>query len=98
MFGETAGWERPNWFANPGQAKEYEYSYGKQNWNDNMVAECLGVRNAVGLFDQTSFAKFTVEGPEALDVLNTVSVAQIDAPVRQIGLHAMVQRQGRHRS
>ena len=81
VFGETAGWERPNWFANPGQTKAYEYSYGKQNWNDNMVAECLGVRNAVGLFDQTSFAKFTVEGPDALDVLDTISVAQIDAPI-----------------
>ncbi len=81
VFGETAGWERPNWFADPGQVKEYEYSYGKQNWNDNMVGECLGVRNAVGLFDQTSFAKFTVEGADALDVLNTISVAQIDAPI-----------------
>ncbi|MDE0066022.1 MAG: FAD-dependent oxidoreductase [Acidimicrobiaceae bacterium] len=81
VFGETAGWERPNWYARDGQAREYEYSYGKQNWHDNMVAECLGVREAVGLFDQTSFAKFTVSGPDALAVLNTVSVADIDAPI-----------------
>jgi heterotetrameric sarcosine oxidase gamma subunit len=80
VFGETAGWERPNWFADRGQTKEYEYSYGKQNWHDNMVRECLGVREAVGLFDQSSFAKFVVEGPDALDVLNTVSVAEIDTP------------------
>ena len=26
VFGETAGWERPNWFAVDGQAKEYDYS------------------------------------------------------------------------
>ncbi|MXW76447.1 MAG: FAD-dependent oxidoreductase [Acidimicrobiaceae bacterium] len=81
VFGETAGWERPNWYARDGQAREYEYSYGKQNWHDNMVAECLGVRETVGLFDQTSFAKFTVTGPDALAVLNTVSVADIDAPI-----------------
>ena len=81
VFGETAGWERPNWFANKGQAREYEYSYGKQNWQDNMVAECMGVREAVGVFDQTSFAKFVVEGPDALEVLNTISVANIDAPI-----------------
>jgi len=81
VFGETAGWERPNWYADPGQAKEYEYSYGKQNWHDNMMRECLGVREAVGLFDQTSFAKFIVEGPDALEVLNRVSVAQVDAPI-----------------
>ncbi len=81
VFGETAGWERPNWYARAGQTAEYEYSYGKQNWHDNMVQECLGVRETVGLFDQTSFAKFTVAGPDALAVLNTVSVADIDAPI-----------------
>ncbi len=81
VFGETAGWERPNWYANDGQSREYEYSYGKQNWHDNMVAECLGVRQAVGLFDQTSFAKFMVEGPDALQVLNTISVAEVDVPL-----------------
>ncbi|MFT5203604.1 MAG: glycine cleavage system T protein [Candidatus Aldehydirespiratoraceae bacterium] len=81
VFGETAGWERPNWYADAGQAKEYEYSYGKQNWRDNMVRECMGVREQVGLFDQTSFAKFTVEGPDALEVLNTISVADVDAPI-----------------
>ncbi|MDW3219144.1 MAG: FAD-dependent oxidoreductase [Acidimicrobiales bacterium] len=81
VFGELAGWERPNWYANPGQTREYTYSYGKQNWHDNMVRECLGVRETVGLFDQTSFAKFTVEGPDALEVLNRISVADIDAPL-----------------
>jgi len=81
VFGEMVGWERPNWFANEGQAREYEYSYGKQNWHDNMVAECMGVREAVGLFDQTSFAKFVVRGPDALEVLNRLSVADIDAPI-----------------
>ena len=81
VFGETAGWERPNWYAREGQAREYQYSYGKQNWHDNMVRECLGVREAVGLFDQTSFAKFTVSGPDALAVLDALSVAAIDAPV-----------------
>ena len=81
VFGETAGWERPNWYANPGQAKEYRYSYGKQNWHENLLAECQGVREAVGLFDQTSFAKFTVVGLDALAVLNRLSVAEIDVPV-----------------
>ncbi|MEM9202443.1 MAG: FAD-dependent oxidoreductase [Actinomycetota bacterium] len=83
VFGETAGWERPNWYADEGQARAYEYSYGKQNWHDNMVRECMGVREAVGLFDQTSFAKFRVEGPDALEVLNHISVANIDAPIHK---------------
>ena len=81
VFGETAGWERPNWYASDGQASEYVYSYGKQNWWANAGEECRSVRERVALFDQTSFAKFTVEGRDALDVLDTLSVARIDAPV-----------------
>tara|TARA_Y100000768_G_scaffold301222_1_gene235021 strand:+ start:5354 stop:7801 length:2448 start_codon:yes stop_codon:yes gene_type:complete len=78
VFGETAGWERPNWFADNDQLREYEYSYGKQNWHDNMRAECEAVRHAVGMFDQSSFAKFLVAGPEALAVLERLSANSID--------------------
>ncbi|MBM45090.1 MAG: FAD-dependent oxidoreductase [Acidimicrobiaceae bacterium] len=78
VFGETAGWERPNWFADNDQLREYEYSYGKQNWHDNMRAECEAVRHAVGMFDQSSFAKFLVAGPEALAVLERLSANSVD--------------------
>ena len=78
VFGETAGWERPNWYANQGQEREYKYSYGKQNWHSNMLAECKAVRETVGVFDQSSFAKFSVKGPDALEVLNVLSANQID--------------------
>ena len=80
VFGETAGWERANWFAEPGQEREYRYSYGKQNWFDNSGRECDAVRNGVAVFDQSSFVKFTVRGPDALEVLDTLSVADIDVP------------------
>ncbi len=84
VWGETAGWERPNWYAEPGQERVYEYSYGKQNWFDNCGAECRAVREAVGLFDQTSFAKFTVDGPDALDVLNQLSANDVDVEVGRV--------------
>ena len=78
VFGETAGWERPNWYANKGQERAYEYSYGKQNWHTNMLTECKTVREAVGVFDQSSFAKFSVTGNDALEVLNSISANEID--------------------
>lgn len=78
VFGEVAGWERPNWYAAPGQLPEYDYSYGKQNWHANMETECRAVRDAVGVFDQSSFAKFRVTGPDALDVLDRLSANAID--------------------
>ncbi len=80
VFGETAGWERPNWFADGGEKPEYEYSWGKQNWIDAAGRDCHAVRNAVGLFDQTSFAKFEVSGPDALEVLNWVCCNDVDVP------------------
>ena len=81
VFGELAGWERPNWYAGDGIDRTYEYSYGKQNWFAASGDECRVVREAVGLFDQTSFANFTVEGPDALAVLNRISANQIDVPI-----------------
>ncbi|MEE9205434.1 MAG: FAD-dependent oxidoreductase, partial [Acidimicrobiia bacterium] len=80
VFGEVAGWERPNWFGVDGQKLAYEYSYGKQNWFEASGSECNAVRNAVGFFDQTCFVKFRVEGPDALTALNEISANQVDVP------------------
>jgi 4-methylaminobutanoate oxidase (formaldehyde-forming) len=83
-MGETAGWERPNWYATPGSLPAYEYSYGRQNWFEACRAECLAVRDQVTLFDQTCFAKFLVQGPGACTVLNRLSTANVDVPVGKI--------------
>jgi hypothetical protein len=77
-MGETAGWERPNWYAPPGVEPEYRYSWGRQNWFEHTAAECRAVRDAVALFDQSSFAKFLVEGRDACAVLNRLSAAEVD--------------------
>jgi hypothetical protein len=65
VFGEVAGWERANWFADPGQAREYRYGWHRQNWFENSRAEHMAVREGVGLFDMTSFGKIRVEGRDA---------------------------------
>ena len=83
-FGETAGWERPNWYAPAGVAPEYRYSYGRQNWFEHSGAEHRAVREAVGLFDQSSFAKFVVEGRDAEAVLNRICSNDVAVPVGTI--------------
>lgn len=83
-FGEAAGWERPNWFAPAGVAPVYEYSYKRQNWFDYSAAEHRAVREAVGLFDQSSFGKFLLEGPDAETVLNGICANDIAVPVGRI--------------
>jgi 4-methylaminobutanoate oxidase (formaldehyde-forming) len=80
-FGETAGWERANWFAPEGVKPEYVYSYGRQNWFDYSAQEHNAVRHAVGLFDQSSFAKFVVQGPDAEAVLNRICANDVAVPV-----------------
>ncbi len=71
-FGETYGWERADWYAPGERNPQYEYSYGRQNWFENVRAEHEAVRNNVGIFDQTSFAKFMVEGRDAERFLNRI--------------------------
>ena len=83
-FGEVAGWERPNWYAPAGVKAEYAYSYGRQNWFDYSAAEHQAVRNAVGIFDQSSFAKFLVQGPDAEAVLNHISANNMSVPVGKV--------------
>jgi glycine cleavage system aminomethyltransferase T/glycine/D-amino acid oxidase-like deaminating enzyme len=77
-FGEAFGWERPNWYAPAGVKPQYEYSYGRQNWFEHSAREHLAVRSAVGLFDQSSFAKFRLEGREAARILNRVCANDVD--------------------
>lgn len=83
-FGETAGWERANWFAPAGVKPEYEYSYGRQNWFAHSAAEHKAVRNSVGMFDQSSFAKFLVQGPDAEQVLNRICANNVSVPVGKL--------------
>ena len=70
--GVAFGWERPNWYAKPGSKPTYEYSYGRQNWFDASAEEHRAVREDVGLLDQSSFAKFRLQGRDAEKVLNQV--------------------------
>ncbi len=83
-FGEVAGFERANWFAPAGVTPEYRYSYGRQNWFEYSAAEHAAVRERVGLFDQSSFAKFVLVGADAESVLNQICAADVAVPVGKI--------------
>ncbi len=83
-FGELAGWERANWYGAAGSEGAYDYTYGKPKWFAQCRRECHAVRNAVALFDQTSFAKYLVSGPDACAFLNRLSTANLDVPVDKV--------------
>jgi len=80
-FGELAGWERPNWYAPAGETAAYEYSFGRQNWFEWQALEHKAVREGVGLFDQSSFSKFMVQGQDSEAVLNRICANNVAVPV-----------------
>ncbi len=94
VFGEVAGWERANWFAKPGQEREYKYSWHRQNWFENQKEEHLAVRNGVGLFDMTSFGKIRVEGRDACAFLQEVCANDVDVETGKIVYTQMLNKRG----
>ena len=83
-FGEVAGWERANWFASDGMEPRYEYSYGRQNWFPRAAEEHKAVREAVALFDQTSFGKFLVQGADAESFLQRICANDVAVPAGKV--------------
>lgn len=94
VFGEVAGWERANWFARPGQEREYRHDWGRQNWFENQKAEHMAVRTGVGLFDMSSFGKIRVEGRDALAVLQRVCGNDMDVAPGRIVYTQMLNARG----
>ncbi len=84
VFGEFSGWERANWFADPGQTPEYAYSWKRQNWFDNAAREQKAIRENVGIYDMSSFGKIKVEGADAEAFLNHVAASNLSVPVGKI--------------
>jgi glycine cleavage system aminomethyltransferase T/glycine/D-amino acid oxidase-like deaminating enzyme len=77
VFGTKMGWERVNVIGATPSAP----SWGRPWWLAASAAEQVACRTAVAIFDQTSFSKYTVSGPDALSVLQWVCAADVDVPI-----------------
>ena len=93
-FGAVAGWERPNWYASQGTKPRYEYSFGRQNWFANSSEEHHAVRESVGLFDQTSFAKFLLQGRDAEVVMQEICANDVGVPAGRVVYTTMLNPRG----
>lgn len=94
VFGAKLGWERPNWFAEPGTEPRDIYSFGRPGWFDDVGEEHEAARSRVALFDQTSFAKFLLTGPDAEDALTWICSNDIAKPPGSITYTQMLNRRG----
>lgn len=84
VFGSKLGWERPNWFATEGIEPKDIYSMGRQNWFDAVGEEHRAVREAVGLFDQSSFAKYELTGADAQKALDWICANDVSKPTGRL--------------
>ena len=75
-------------------AASLDYSWDRPSWLAASAAEQRACRTGVAVFDQTSFSKYVVTGPDALAALQWVCAADVDVPVGSRRLHPVAQRAG----
>ena len=93
-FGSKLGWERANWFAPPGEAARDVPAMGRQNWFEAVGREHRAVREAVGLFDQTSFAKYEISGRDALEALSLMCANDVGRPPGRLTYTQLLNERG----
>ena len=94
MFGSKLGWERPNWFAPDGTAAKDVYSMGRQNWFSAVGVEHRHVREKVGIFDQSSFAKYELSGRDAQKALDWICANDVSKPVGRLTYTQLLNTRG----
>jgi glycine cleavage system aminomethyltransferase T/glycine/D-amino acid oxidase-like deaminating enzyme len=106
VFFETAGWERPMWYAgNEGLLGEYgdavmprEHEWDARWWSPIINAEHLAMRERAGIVDLSAFAMFDVVGPGALDAVQGTVVAQADVAEGRVIYTPVLDAKGGFRS
>lgn len=93
-LGSRNAWERATVFAPPGVPPVLDYAWERPRWVDWCVAEQRATREGVAVFDQTSFSKYVVTGPDAVRALQWVCSADVDVPVGRAVYTAMLNQRG----
>ncbi|HJR98500.1 MAG TPA: FAD-dependent oxidoreductase [Actinomycetota bacterium] len=77
-FGQAAGWERANHFEPGTVDPAVEHSFDVPSWFPSVGEEVRATRDAVALYDLSTYAKFLVQGPGALDGLQRLATSDLD--------------------
>ncbi|MBU0803659.1 MAG: FAD-dependent oxidoreductase [Alphaproteobacteria bacterium] len=94
VFGSKLGWERPNWFAPDGMEPRDVYSMGRQNWFETVGDEHRHVREQVGIFDQSSFAKYEMAGRDAQKALDWICANDVSKPAGRLTYTQLLNTRG----
>src|SRR6266849_2946099 len=82
VFGANFGLEFPLWFGAPGSDEIDDVSFRRSNSHAPVAAECRTVRNAVGLIETSSYAKYQVTGAGAEAWLSKMLANRMPKPGR----------------
>jgi 4-methylaminobutanoate oxidase (formaldehyde-forming) len=93
-FGSKFGWERPIFFAPAGTPPVIDYSWDQPTWIPWVDEEQRAARETVALFDESSFGKLLVAGPDATRLLSKVCANQVDVPVGRVVYTAVLNSRG----
>jgi 4-methylaminobutanoate oxidase (formaldehyde-forming) len=96
-FGEKSGWERVNWYeanADAGDGSLRPRGWAGMHWSPAIGAEHRAVREAAGLFDESSFAKIEVAGPGAAAFLESLCDNRVARGVGEITYTQMCNSRG----
>ncbi|MGW5160325.1 GcvT family protein [Nonomuraea wenchangensis] len=96
VFGEKAGWERVHYYAanDTGEVEERPYGWAGRGWSPAIAAEHRATRTAAGLFDESSFAKIEVTGPDAAELLERVCANRVAREVGAVVYTQALNRRG----
>lgn len=94
VFGLSYGWEHPLWFAGEGGNAVDEYGFERQSWFEPVGAECLGLRNGVGIIDVSNFAKYEIQGAGSAEWLDRVVANKVPAVIGKSCLSPLLSLRG----
>jgi 4-methylaminobutanoate oxidase (formaldehyde-forming) len=92
-FGSKNGWERANYFK-PAGVQRPDYTLGTPGWLPWIQTEQQATREAVALYDQTSFSKLLLQGRDALALLQRLCANEMDVPVGKMVYTPMLNARG----
>ena len=78
VFGATASWERPLWYAEYDAESRLAYGFAEQHWWSAARREAEAVRDRVALIELSPFTKIDIAGPDALRLLQHLCANDVD--------------------
>ena len=94
VFGDYCGLEHPLWFAPSAAERMDQVSFRRSNAHPHVAAECIAVRDGVGLLEISNYGKFEVRGAGSEEWLAYVMANRIPR-VGRLSLTPMLNDSGK---